>query len=159
MQGWIGVDLDGTLAHYDGWHGPLHVGDPVPLMLVRVKQWIAEGKTVKIFTARCSAPEQIPPIVAWLELHGIGGLEITNVKDFAMLELWDDRAVSVIPNSGIPRMGTLDSRPFSTDEFIAIAREVYKEDHFHPLDEVWCNLCWLQRFGQAIERAHGIAPI
>ena len=23
MSGWIGVDLDGTLAHYDGWKGPL----------------------------------------------------------------------------------------------------------------------------------------
>ncbi len=21
MSGWIGVDLDGTLAHYDGWNG------------------------------------------------------------------------------------------------------------------------------------------
>lgn len=23
-NGWIGVDLDGTLAHYDGWNG-IHV--------------------------------------------------------------------------------------------------------------------------------------
>ncbi len=28
-------------------------------------------------------------------------LEITNVKDFGMIELWDDRAVQVIPNTGI----------------------------------------------------------
>lgn len=25
-SGWIGVDLDGTLAGYDGWVGPEHIG-------------------------------------------------------------------------------------------------------------------------------------
>jgi hypothetical protein len=24
-NGWIGVDFDGTLAHYDRWEGPEHV--------------------------------------------------------------------------------------------------------------------------------------
>jgi len=100
--GWIGVDLDGTLAHYDGWVGPDHIGEPIPEMLERVKGWIAQGITVKIFTARCSVPEQVRPIRPWLEKHGIGGLEITNVKDFAMIELWDDRCVRVIENTGRP---------------------------------------------------------
>jgi hypothetical protein len=27
--GWIGVDLDGTLAHYDGWKGIDHIGEPI----------------------------------------------------------------------------------------------------------------------------------
>lgn len=27
MSGWIGVDLDGTLARYDGWVDGLHIGD------------------------------------------------------------------------------------------------------------------------------------
>lgn len=36
--GWIGVDLDGTLAHYDRWRGIDHVGDPVPAMMNRVKE-------------------------------------------------------------------------------------------------------------------------
>ena len=30
----------------------------------------------------------------------VGDLEITNVKDFYMIELWDDRVVQVVPNSG-----------------------------------------------------------
>ena len=51
-QGWIGVDLDGTLAYYDHWRGPHHIGDPIPAMLNRVKSWLAEGKDVRIFTAR-----------------------------------------------------------------------------------------------------------
>lgn len=101
-RGWIGVDLDGTLAHYDGWQGPEHIGEAVPLMLARVKKWIAEGKTVKIFTARASSPRSVPYIEIWLEQNGIGGLEITNQKDFAMVELWDDRCVQVRKNTGEP---------------------------------------------------------
>ena len=30
MSGWIGVDLDGTLARYDGWRGIDHIGEPMP---------------------------------------------------------------------------------------------------------------------------------
>ena len=56
---------------------------------------------MKIFTARCSVPEQLAPVAAWLEKHGLGGLEITNVKDFKMIELWDDRCVQVITNTGM----------------------------------------------------------
>ncbi len=102
MSGWIGVDLDGTLAHYDGWRGPDYIGDPIPAMLDRVRAWLAEGKQVKLFTARASVPAYIPPVAAWLRKHDVGALEITCVKDFAMIELWDDRCVQVIPNTGVP---------------------------------------------------------
>ena len=58
--GWIGVDLDGTLAHYDGWKGVDHIGDPVPKMLMRVLDWRRQGLAVRIFTARvaCDFSEQ-----------------------------------------------------------------------------------------------------
>ena len=102
MSGWIGVDLDGTLAHYDGWHGPEHIGDPIPTMLDRVRGWLVEGKRVKIFTARASVPTYVPPITAWLEAHDLSGLEVTCIKDFEMIELLDDRCVQVIPNTGVP---------------------------------------------------------
>lgn len=100
--GWIGVDLDGTLAEYLGWIGPHHIGKPVPKMVKRIKQWLAEGITVKIFTARCAVPEQCYPIKAWLEEAGLPDLEITNVKDQYMIELWDDRVVQVEVNTGNP---------------------------------------------------------
>lgn len=100
MRGWVGVDLDGTLAHYDGWRGPDHIGDPVPVMLERVLWWLAEGRDVRIFTARACMPEQVPPVVAWCERHLGRVLPVTCVKDFAMVELWDDRAVQVEPNTG-----------------------------------------------------------
>lgn len=107
-KGWFGVDLDGTLVHYDhgDWKGPLHLGLPVPAMLERVKLWLTQGERVKIFTARVSDPdpeknEAIRKAVQdWCEVHGLPRLEVTNVKDFAMLELWDDRAVQVEANTG-----------------------------------------------------------
>jgi len=97
---WIGVDLDGTLAHYDGWIGPEHIGDPIPKMMERVKGWISDGKQVKIFTARCSDPEQIQPVRNWLKKQGLPDLEITNIKDYGMIELWDDRCIQVVSNTG-----------------------------------------------------------
>jgi hypothetical protein len=100
-KGWIGVDLDGTLAYYDKWRGADHIGEPIKPLLKRVKEVIAAGSTVKIFTARASEKENIPHIKAWCKKHGLGDLEVTNVKDFAMTELWDDRAKQVIKNKGI----------------------------------------------------------
>jgi hypothetical protein len=98
---WIGVDLDGTLAHYDTWRGPEHIGEPIPTMMARVKNWVSQGILVKIFTARASDPSQVKYIDDWIKAQGLPALEVTNVKDFAMMQLWDDRAVQVIPNSGM----------------------------------------------------------
>jgi hypothetical protein len=102
-SGWIGVDLDGTLAEYHGWQGSEYIGKPIIPMVVRVMKWLEQGVTVKIFTARACIPEQIPPIQKWLFENGFPNLEITNVKDFAMIELWDDRCVQVIKNTGMPK--------------------------------------------------------
>lgn len=102
-KGWIGVDLDGTLAHYDGWYGPAHIGEPIPAMLERVRNWLDEGVEVRIFTARASIPEYIPFVTQWLEKQGLPALEVTNVKDFAMITLWDDRCVQVETNIGKPK--------------------------------------------------------
>ena len=99
-MGWIGVDLDGTLAEYDGWKGADHIGRPVKKMLERVLDWKNAGKDVRIFTARASVPEQIPPIDEWCRKHIGQTLPVTNIKDFAMIELWDDRCVQVVPNTG-----------------------------------------------------------
>lgn len=104
MKGWIGVDLDGTLAHYDKFVSPDHIGEPIPEMVKRVKQWIAEGKTVKIFTSRVSHPNQmevaIVAIREWSKRHIGQVLEITCYKDYGMVELYDDRCKQVIKNTG-----------------------------------------------------------
>lgn len=98
--GWIGVDLDGTLAEYHGWRGPDHIGDPILAMATRMWEWLKEGRDVRIFTARACVPDQVPPIKEWCLKHFGRVLPVTNAKDFAMVELWDDRCVQVIPNTG-----------------------------------------------------------
>lgn len=120
---WIGVDLDGTLAKYETWQGPTHIGDPIPLMVDRVKLWLAEGEEeVRIFTARCYplmyipvsySPNWIPgdyerhiakiaveAIRGWSREHLGRCLAITCIKDYSMSQLWDDRAVQVEMNTG-----------------------------------------------------------
>lgn len=101
-DGWYGVDLDGTLAVYDGWKGHEHIGEPILLMVNRVKEWLADGKDVRIFTARlCEGPRCIPYINEWCTKHIGQALTVTNVKTFDLIELWDDRAVQMIPNTGM----------------------------------------------------------
>ena len=104
MSGWIGVDLDGTLAEYDRWRGPDHIGNPIPAMVARVKDWLRTGHEVRIFTARVwNEPEDHPvtnQIQHWCLRHIGAMLPVTCMKDYGMIELWDDRAVQVIPNTG-----------------------------------------------------------
>lgn len=106
-KGWIGVDLDGTLAVYGGWQGLCHIGTPVSAMVERIKAWLADGWEVRIFTARItSAPgagisEFAEALEKWLRDAGLPhDLKVTNIKDFQMVELWDDRAVTVEANTG-----------------------------------------------------------
>jgi hypothetical protein len=106
MADWIGVDLDGTLAEYHGWTPGGQIGKPVPAMLKRVKQWLKEGREVRIFTARyAGVPNravEVAKIKRWCREHVGQELEVTNTKDHTMIELWDDRAVQVQTNTGRP---------------------------------------------------------
>lgn len=122
-HGWVGVDFDGTLATYGTWISASHVGEPIAPMVERVKRWLAEGREVRIFTARIwpivtvvrpgeivqtgpltprmkEALEAVEAIQRWCGLHLTHVLPITCVKDMAMVELYDDRAVQVRPNTG-----------------------------------------------------------
>lgn len=104
-QGWIGVDLDGTLAHYDGWIDETHIGMPIRPMQDRVMNWLAEGQEVRIFTARVSNDPtgRIKRLIQSWSLAHLGAiLEVTCSKDYAMIELWDDRAIQVKVNEGTP---------------------------------------------------------
>lgn len=112
-MGWIGVDLDGTLAEYHGWMGELHIGEPIPAMVARVRALLRAGHTVKIFTARVyegaknldGTPRDVTPVREAIQqwcYENIGTrLEVTNVKDYGMVALYDDRAFHVVPNTGV----------------------------------------------------------
>ena len=109
---WIGFDLDGTLAEYNGWSGVENIGKPVKPMCDIIKKLHSEGIKVKIVTARV-APKDVREgeqqadkareyIKEWCK-DNLGFVpEITHEKDALMEKMYDDRAVQVIPNEGIP---------------------------------------------------------
>jgi hypothetical protein len=109
-QWWIGVDLDGTLVFQDGDYYPYLVGEPVPLMAERVRNWLSKGKKVKIFTARVSPSsgelfgydvKRVASAVSdWCERQFGQRLEVTHEKDCFLTEFWDDRAITVKFNTG-----------------------------------------------------------
>jgi hypothetical protein len=116
LKEWIGVDFDKTLATEVGFNGPDSVGDPIEPMVNRVKQWLAAGEDVRIFTGRVGphpkfykdgrridpdfAPKARAALEAWcLRVFG-RVLPITNEKDLGMKALYDDKAVQVEPNTG-----------------------------------------------------------
>lgn len=114
MTEWIGCDFDGTLAYYDGWLGETTFGVPIPSMVKRIQYWLASGIEVRIVTARVG-PQNGPhsqetigvaaiteAIEDWCEKHIGIRLPVTCSKDMGMIELWDDRAVQVIVNTGQP---------------------------------------------------------
>lgn len=101
ISGWIGVDFDGTLAEYHGWEQNGETpGPPVPAMRVRVVTWLKAGIQVRIVTARASVPEQVAIVEEWCARNLGMKLPVTDRKDFAMCELWDDRAVQIEMNTG-----------------------------------------------------------
>jgi len=111
FNGWIGVDFDGTLVEYDRWRGPEHIGAAITVMVLRVRHWLHEGRDVRIFTARVYAPNDNPKkqceaaiamrvIQDWCLSQFGTIIPVTCVKDFGMIELWDDRCVQVEPNTG-----------------------------------------------------------
>ena len=112
-MGWIGVDLDGTLAVHEPGEYDGSIGRPIKPMVERVKKWLKDGKEVKIMTARAwnpTGPPYLNPntegqkqaIKDWCVEHIGEALPITCQKDYRMIELWDDRAIQVERNTGKP---------------------------------------------------------
>lgn len=116
--GWIGVDFDKTLAYYESHTFP-DLGLPIDMMVNRVREWLRQGREVRIFTARVAhdgtakrmleASRQHRAIEDWCMKHIGCVIPVTNVKDWRMDELWDDRAVQVLPNLGIALQDRVDS--------------------------------------------------
>ena len=99
-RGWVGFDLDGTLAYYDGWKGYAHIGEPIPAMVAALRTYLDAGFPVRIFTARADHPLGVSAVEDWCLEHIGVRLPVTNVKDFACVTIYDDRAVQVESNTG-----------------------------------------------------------
>lgn len=107
MRPWVGVDLDGTLAHYDHFQGAGHIGEPIPRMLKFVQGLLDDEIEVRIFTARVGLqqdPRDIQiarsKIQEWCLLHLGQVLPVTCEKDYGMVTLYDDRCITVEKNTG-----------------------------------------------------------
>lgn len=110
----IGCDFDKTLATHNWPATPYNhreLGEPIPPMVEKVKQALASGHKVVIFTARVNsgnsyqeqmdATESYLLIAEWCKQVFGTVLPITNVKSKDMAEIWDDRARGVLPNEGL----------------------------------------------------------
>lgn len=110
MGGWVGVDLDGTLARYYDWEsGVKFIGDPVPEIEKIVRGLVANGVRIKIFTARVGKGNDIEVqtklIHAWLREWDFPIFEITCAKDYEMITCIDDRCIAVETNTGLIKGG------------------------------------------------------
>ena len=115
-EGWVGVDLDGTLAvmaPVEEWQtiqredGVWEVGAPIMPMVNRVRRWLEADVRVKIVTARIAAPcghttamAHVGLINEWCREHCKCVLPVVAQKDLNMLVLYDDRCVQVEENTG-----------------------------------------------------------
>ena len=121
---WVGFDLDGTLAKYDGWKGIDHIGEPIKPMVDKIKKLREDGVMVKILTARVAPKKRSDGTVGedfvkvkwngkkvnkfarefiaeWCHKNLGFCPEIVHEKDHSMKELYDDRCKQVLPNCGI----------------------------------------------------------
>jgi FMN phosphatase YigB (HAD superfamily) len=97
---WVGFDFDGTLAHSE-------TAEPIEKMVDLAKAFLAQGKKVKILTARVASIQSAQHrkqerefIQKWTRKHIGRQLEVTSEKDHLMLRLYDDRAVQIKRNTG-----------------------------------------------------------
>ena len=104
-KGWVGVDADKTLFEYNSGSFRVDIfGKPIPQMVARIRMHIEDGDEVRLFTARVADPDwESRGKKAWEQIsqYLFGTvLEATNIKDYEMVLLYDDKAVQIIPNTG-----------------------------------------------------------
>jgi hypothetical protein len=112
----VAVDLDATLATYEGWRGIQHIGDPRPGAANFLRR-LREVSRVVVFTTRC---KEYPPgtgterghepdrstvevlaghVTGWLDRHELPYDEVyTGQGKPVFAAIVDDRAVPIPPN-------------------------------------------------------------
>ncbi len=109
--GWIGVDLDGTLFEYHQWVGwnvwdirivTARVGLPIRKHGADVLHVCDEPTSFcRVTGQKFSDRDMILAISEHCIKHLEFVLPVQCYKDVHMTELWDDRAVQMVPNTGI----------------------------------------------------------
>lgn len=110
---WFGFDLDGTLAEYrqGEWKGYKVIGKPIARICNVAKRLHADGKTVRILTARVSDASvsegeaslaDIKDVIwKWCDRNLGFRPEIVAEKDHHLNQFYDDRCLEVVRNDGI----------------------------------------------------------
>lgn len=138
----IALDLDGTLAEYNGWVNMDNIGPPIRPMWDLFTSWLDDPDVnVSIFTARAGDPDSDEIIRDWLFRHGLSksqsdDIQITNVKYKKFTEYWDDRSIAVKRNSG--EFKGYIQKEVSSDSDVALERQVggshYKSMTIQPIE-------------------------
>ena len=98
----IAVDLDGTLATYDGWKGTEVFGIPIDSIVAELRAEKAKGTRIIIHTTRINpalnkgytAEDLVGLVKGWLDRYQIPFDEIwSGIGKPIAHEYWDDRAV------------------------------------------------------------------
>ncbi len=104
----VAVDLDGTLAHYDGWKGPEHIGKPLK-GAKEFMEWLRdEGYQAVVHTTRMNSKlnnmgvdEAKKFIEEWLEENKIPFHRVWDREGKPLAFAYvDDRAVPCTPIEG-----------------------------------------------------------
>ena len=121
-EGWVGFDLDGTIAQYTTFQGWDKIGPPVPGFVNLIKKLRALGVQCKILTARASAEsralnditfEQVEKVIQdWTEKYIGERLPVVTEKGAAMICFFDDSAIQVDKNTGNLTAGSRGLEPF-----------------------------------------------
>ena len=120
--GWVGFDLDGTIAQYTGYKGWQHIGEPIPSMINFIKKLRSMGIPCKILTSRAAAEsravdgltfEQVEQVVQdWTEKYIGERLPVVSEKGCSMIVLFDDSVVQINKNTGCATAGAKGLEPF-----------------------------------------------
>ena len=107
------VDFDGTLVEDTGWKGFRHIGKPFIEMVRKVRNWLACGDEVVLFTARLSPSKEFDPAADGLTLDVVEGmleewcvehlgrkLRVTNKKPGSAYT-YDDWGQQIVRNTGM----------------------------------------------------------
>lgn len=103
------VDFDKTLAEHHGEFIPTKTGQPIMLMVQRVRDMLSLGKKVCIFSAALGQDKHgvRKKVMEDFSQKYFGQiLPMANVKTPNMVRFWDDKAVHVSPNSGVVTLGS-----------------------------------------------------
>ena len=149
MTRWIGVDFDGTLAYDPAKRtSPYDIGLPIVPMVNRVKMWIVQGYDVRLLTARMCKYSHTAKcyrdtvrmeniLKKWCKDHIGKELRCTSEKDGLMEVLWDDRAVRVLKDTGMPDLDEVPVPQKQADSSREMAAEFEEAlslaRHFSPL--------------------------